>query len=210
MSTYTGQPLYNVPGLFDPQRVVYQTPNDLGTNLDLTPDQEDRMATARNTFAGGLFAQDPTGQTGYQVRDTPVEDGPFAGRYFVPLQPSGMVAAPEGGGDPNQPEGMGAPAEEGTGAYTLAELMGFESALRGANFGNARPFSVFDIAQDRGGNTFDIDLQGPYGNLFGVMGQDRELMPLTEAVRASDGQPLTREHQNEIIRARLAGIDESN
>ena len=101
---YAGQQLYQIPGLFHEENPVYQSPQGgVGTFLDLTPDQRDRMLTTQNTFSGGLFAQDPEGQTGYQVLGEPVADGPFAGRYFVPIQPSGMVAGLEGGGDPNQP-----------------------------------------------------------------------------------------------------------
>lgn len=205
MVTFAGQELYKIPGLLDPSLPVQQ-PVDTGTFLDLDDDQKARLQSATGTFAGGLLNPE-----GYQVRSDPVADGPFEGRYFTPLNPSGYYAAEEGGGDPNAYQTPAPVADPGgDGAFTLMDLMKYQSAMGGANFGNQDPSSVFESFKDAGGGTYDVDPgRGAYGSLF-TMDAPGGNTSFEDFTRLDTGVPYTRAERDQIIMGRLRGIDESN
>ena len=124
---------------------------------------------------------------------------PMAGNQIRPVTPSGIW-------DNNpDPSATGEKPAEGGGAYTLQDLMSYEAALRGANFGNQDPISVFSMFKDAGGGTFDVDYSTPYsGQVFGMNGS-----PIHEFNRLDTGEPYSPASRNGIIRNRLSGIDES-
>ena len=203
MVAFAGQELYKIPGLLDPSLPVQQ-PVDTGTFLDLDDDQKARLQAATSSFAGGLL-----NPAGYQVRSEPVADGPFKGRYFTPLMPSGYVATEEGGGDPDAYVPP-APVEDpgGDGAFSLMDLMKYQSAMGGANFGMNDPSSVFESFKDAGGGTYDVDPgRGPYASMF-TMNQPDSTASFADYIRADTGDPYTNAERNRIIMARLRGIDE--
>ena len=114
-------------------------------------DGED-FANVRSTFAGGLLE-------GAQYN-------PNTNR-FEAVVPSGeftdnpLLAQPITDGDD----------DGGGGAFTLSELMEFEAALRGANFGNFPTQSIFSQFEDKGKGTYDIrrPKEGspvPYSGMF--------------------------------------------
>jgi hypothetical protein len=202
MVTFAGQELYKIPGLLDPSLPVQQ-PVDTGTFLDLDDDQKARLHSATGSFAGGLL-----NPAGYQVRSEPVADGPFKGRYMTPLMPSGYVATEEGGGDPNAYQTPTPVEEGGNGAFTLMDLMKYESAMQGANFGNQNRSSVFESFKDAGGGTYDVDPgKGAYGSYFTMDGPGSTAS--FEDYRRPDGEAITRQARDQIIMARLGNIDES-
>lgn len=151
----------------------------------------------------GLLAQ-PTGQGGTGLLSNnpngqPQGMDPMAGNQIRPVTPSGIW-------DNNpDPSATSEKAEGGDGAYTLQDLMSYEAALRGANFGNQDPISVFSMFKDAGGGTFDVDYSTPYsGQVFGMNGS-----PIHEFNRLDTGEPYSPASRNGIIRNRLSGIDES-
>ena len=162
------------------------------------------FANVRSTFAGGLLE-------GAQYN-------PNTNR-FAAVVPSGeftdnpLLAQPITDGDGD---------DGGGGAFTLSELMEFEAALRGANFGLTPHQSIFSQFEDKGKGTYDIKIpkEGdpvPYrgifqGALFGT-GADGSMVPMNEAVYGSkhsrSGELLERGTRNRLIASRLRQIDES-
>jgi hypothetical protein len=124
-TTFAGQNLYDVPGLLDPDFPVH-VPEDTGTFLDLDDAQQGRLHDAMGTFAGGLFATD-----GFQYHPEGIQDGPFKGRYFVPLDPSGLKQA-------NEPEGF-IPEDPAAGAaagqFNIGHMFQIQDALQQMNPG---------------------------------------------------------------------------
>ena len=128
---------------------------------------------------------------------------------FKPLQPSGVFTTnPE---DAAITDGSG--GGPGGGAFTLGDLMGFEGALRQANFGG-RPYeSVFTAFEDMGDGTYDIRERGPSVFSDTFLGRDASgnSVPMNLAVygerHARAGELLDPEFRNRLIMARLRGID---
>ena len=153
------------------------------------------FANVRSTFAGGLLegAQ-------YNPATNRFEAVAPSGEYTTNAGMAAAVSESEG---------------EGDGAFTLSELMGFEAALRGANFGGYPYESIFSAFEDKGKGTYDIS--GPGGTIFhdALYGTDADgkSVPMNEAVygsrHARAGEVLDKGIRNNLIRARLAEIDRS-
>lgn len=149
----------------------------------------------------GLLSNNPETQQGVMSSMTNQPQGvdPMAGNQVRPVTPSGIWdSSPDS-------EATGSSEKGGDGAYTLKELMEYEAALRGANFGNQDPISVFSLFKDAGGGTFDVDYTQPYAGQVFSMGGDR----IDEFNRMDTGQPYTPAMRNAIIKNRLSSIDES-
>ena len=190
-----GTTLYPVAGNILNDQLIYR-PEYGGAGL--LDDGKD-FANVRSTFAGGVL-------DGAQYNPTT--------NRFEAITPSGEFttqlgsAAPITGGD----EGAG------DGAFTLADLMSFEAAMRQANFGNQDPETVFSSFEDRGKGTFNIkklgsDGGGRYLNMFYGRDADGNNVPLNEAVygpRSSRaGETLDPQQVRNMIRGSLSLIDES-
>jgi len=148
----------------------------------------------RDNFAGGIL-------NGYQY-------DPFGGHTISPINPSGDYSGieQEGGGGPGGSSGGG------NGFFTMQEMMGFEAAMRGANWGNQDRLSAFSGFKDMGNGTYDVDLMNPLSPL--LIGKDinGNRVPISEGVYqrgAKKGQPLGRQLILSTIRANLGNIDES-
>lgn len=124
---------------------------------------------------------------------------------FKPLQPSGVYTSdPAQAGDVDD-------TNTGGGAFTLSELMGFEAALRQANFGQNNYRSIFSGFEDMGDGTYDIKKSGFFTDyLFGKDAEGKSV-PMNLAVygekHARAGEILDRGLRNSLIMARLRGID---
>ena len=140
-----------------------------------------------NNFAGGIL-------NGYQVIDNQV----------VPINPSGIYT---GSGDPNDPN-MSMEDEGGDGAFTIMDLMDFQTAMGQANFGNQDPVSAFQMFEDKGKGTFDIRAGSPYSNLLFGVNEMGERVPLNMAVDES-GEQLSPQLVRNRIKASFGLIDES-
>lgn len=146
-----------------------------------------------NNFAGGLL-------NGYQVINNQV----------VPINPSGVFM---GSGDPNDPN-MGGD-EGGDGAFTITDLMDFQSALNQGNFGNQDPVSVFGSFIDKGKGTYDIASNsgtGPITNLFYGTTAGGDYVPMSMAeykLGGRKGEVIDPQLQRETIKGRLRLFDES-
>lgn len=189
-----GNTLYPVGGGLLNDQLIYRPEYGGGSLLDDGKDFQD----VRANFAGGLL-------NGAQYNP--------ATNKFEPIAPSGLFTGtpPEGGGGVVEEEG-------GDGAFTLADLMSFEAAMRQANFGNMDPESVFASFEDKGKGTFDVkkagsDGGGRYLNMFYGKDADGNNVPLNEAVygpRSSRaGETLDPQQVRNMITANLALIDES-
>ena len=101
----------------------------------------------------------------------------------------------------------------GGGAFTLNELMSFEGALRGANFGGYPYESVFTAFEDMGDGTYDIRERTPnvFTDIFRGRDADGNLVPMNLAVygerHSRAGEVLDPAFRNKLIMARLRGID---
>jgi len=172
------------------------------------------LAQPTGQGGNGLLSNNPNGQLPHEqlslianqpqgmdpmAGNQPRGMDPMAGNQIRPVTPSGIW-------DNNpDPSATGEKPAEGGGAYTLQDLMSYEAALRGANFGNQDPISVFSMFKDAGGGTFDVDYSTPYsGQVFGMNGS-----PIHEFNRLDTGEPYSPASRNGIIRNRLSGIDES-
>ena len=189
-----GNTLYPVQGGLLNDQLIYRPEYGGGSLLDDGKDFQD----VRANFAGGLL-------NGAQYNP--------ATNKFEPIAPSGLFTGtpPEDGGGVVEEEG-------GDGAFTLADLMSFEAAMRQANFGNQDPETVFSSFEDKGKGTFDIkaagsDGSGRYLNLFYGRDADGNNVPLNKAVygpRSSRaGETLDPQQVRNMIRGSLSLIDES-
>jgi len=140
-----------------------------------------------NNFAGGIL-------NGYQVIDNQV----------VPINPSGIYSGSGMGNDPN----MSMEPEGGDGAFTIMDLMDFQTAMGQANFGDMDPVSAFRMFEDKGKGTFDIRTNAPYSGLLMGMNEMGEQVPLNMAVDR-DGQQLSPQAVRNRIKASFSLIDES-
>ena len=139
--------------------------------------------------------------------------GSLLGRYydastntFKPLQPSGVFTTnPD---DAATTEGSGG---SGGGAFTLSDLMGFEGALRQANFGDNNYQSVFSGFEDMGDGTYDIRPNGFFVDYLYGKDAEGKSVPMNLAVYGERheraGELFDPEFRNRLIRARLSGID---
>lgn len=170
----------------------------------MQPAQPQGLLAQPTGYGGsGLLSNNPNGQLPPEqlslIANQPQGVDPMAGNQVRPVTPSGIW-------DSNpDPEATGSPEKGGDGAYTLKELMEYEAALRGANFGNQDPISVFSLFNDAGGGTFDVDYTKPYAGQVFSMGGDR----IDEFNRMDTGEPYTPAMRNQIIMNRLSSIDES-
>ena len=139
-----------------------------------------------NNFAGGIL-------NGYQVIDNQV----------VPINPSGIYT---GSGDPNDPNMS--MEEGGDGAFTIMDLMDFQTAIGQANFGNQDPVSAFQMFEDKGKGTFDIRAGSPYSNLLFGVNEMGERVPLNLAVDER-GEQLSPQLVRNRIKSSFSLIDES-
>ena len=140
-----------------------------------------------NNFAGGIL-------NGYQVIDNQV----------VPINPSGIYSGSGMGNDPN----MSMEEEGGDGAFTIMDLMDFQTAIGQANFGNQDPVSAFQMFEDKGKGTFDIRAGSPYSNLLFGVNEMGERVPLNMAVDER-GEQLSPQLVRNRIKASFGLIDES-
>ena len=140
-------------------------------------------------FAGGVLNQ------GYQLINNQV----------VPVRSSGIYT---GSGDPNDPN-MSMEEEGGDGAFTISDLMDFQTAIGQANFGNQDPVSAFQMFEDKGKGTFDIRTNAPYSGLLMGVNEMGEPVPLNMAVNES-GEQLSPQLVRDRIKASFSLIDESN
>jgi len=141
-----------------------------------------------NNFAGGIL-------NGYQVIDNQV----------VPINPSGIYSGSGMGNDPN----MSMEEEGGDGAFTISDLMDFQTAIGQANFGNMDPVSAFQMFEDKGKGTFDIRQGSPYSGLLMGINEMGEPVPLNMAVDES-GERLSPQLVRNRIKSAFSLIDESN
>ena len=157
------------------------------------------LAQPTGQGGGGLLGNGPVQQQSIASTAQPQGMDPTQGAQVRAVTPSGIW---DGQPDPSVTSEK---AEGGDGTYTLKDLMSYEAALRGANFGNQDPISVFSMFKNTGGGTFDVDYSTPYaGQVFGMNGT-----PIHEFNRVDTGEPYTPGFRNEIIRNRLSSIDES-
>tara|TARA_B100001094_G_scaffold332505_1_gene404907 strand:- start:1455 stop:2045 length:591 start_codon:yes stop_codon:yes gene_type:complete len=140
-----------------------------------------------NNFAGGIL-------NGYQVIDNQV----------VPINPSGIYTGSGMGNDPN----MSMEDEGGDGAFTIMDLMDFQTAMGQANFGNQDPVSAFQMFEDKGKGTFDIRAGSPYSNLLFGVNEMGERVPLNMAVDKR-GNQLSPQLVRNRIKSSFSLIDES-
>lgn len=141
-----------------------------------------------SNFAGGIL-------NGYQVIDNQV----------VPINPSGIYSGSGMGNDPN----MSMEDEGGDGAFTIMDLMDFQTAMGQANFGNQDPVSAFQMFEDKGKGTFDIRQGSPYSGLLMGVNEMGEQVPLNMAVDES-GEQLSPQLVRNRIKSAFSLIDESN
>ena len=140
-------------------------------------------------FAGGVLNQ------GYQLINNQV----------VPVRSSGIYT---GSGDPNDPN-MSMEEEGGDGAFTISDLMDFQTAMGQANFGNQDPVSAFQMFEDKGKGTFDIRTNAPYSGLLMGVNEMGEQVPLNMAVDER-GEQLSPQLVRNRIKSSFSLIDESN
>ena len=140
-----------------------------------------------NNFAGGIL-------NGYQVIDNQV----------VPINPSGVYSGSGMGNDPN----MSMEEEGGDGAFTIMDLMDFQTAIGQANFGNQDPVSAFQMFEDKGKGTFDIRTNAPYSGLLMGVNEMGEPVPLNMAVDER-GEQLSPQLVRNRIKSSFSLIDES-
>ena len=124
---------------------------------------------------------------------------------FKPLQPSGVYTS-----DPAQ-AGDADDTKTGGGAFTLSDLMGFEGALRQANFGDQPYQSVFTAFEDMGDGTYDIRPSTFFSDYLYGKDAEGKSVPMNLAVYGERheraGELFDPEFRNRLIRARLSGID---
>ena len=124
---------------------------------------------------------------------------------FKPLQPSGVYTTnPEDSATTED-------GDSGGGAFKLPQLMSYEAALRGANFGDRAPMSVFSGFEDMGDGTYDIKKGSPLFGFLSGKDIDGNDVPLNQAVygsrHARAGEVLDPRTVDRLIKARLSGID---
>lgn len=175
-------------GLLD--RLIYYP--EFGGGESLYDDPNDFNAI-RTDFAGGAL-------NGTQY-------DPVSNRFYA-LNPSGTYTLDSLDRDAPNTEEAG-----GDGAFTLAEIMELQSSLNQANFGNQDRTSVFSELKDMGNNTFDIVGGGGVvgQSLFGTTA-DGKRVPMNQAeykFGARKGQKIPKQHAMNVLKAALAGIDES-
>ena len=124
---------------------------------------------------------------------------------FKPLQPSGVYTS-----DPAQ-AGDADDTRTGGGAFTLSDLMGFEGALRQANFGDQPYESVFTAFEDMGDGTYDIRPSTFFSDYLFGKDADGKSVPMNLAVygerHSRSGEVLDPGVRNNLIRNRLALLD---
>jgi hypothetical protein len=191
-----GTTLYPVAGNILNDQLIYRPEYGGAGLLDDGAD----FANVRANFAGGVL-------DGAQYN-------PVTNR-FEAITPSGEFTTELGSAAPIT---GGTDEGAGDGAFTLADLMSFEAAMRQANFGNMDPETVFSSFEDKGKGTFDIkaagsDGSGRYLNLFYGTDADGNSVPLNKAVygpRSSRaGETLDPQQVRNMIRGSLSLIDES-
>ena len=151
------------------------------------------FANVRSTFAGGLL--EVPNITLIQTVLKQLPSGEFTDNP--------LLAQPITDGDGE---------DGGDGAFTLSELMEFEAALRGANFGLTPHQSIFSQFEDKGKGTYDIKIpkEGnpvPYRGIFQAAlfgtGADGSMVPMNEATYGSKssraGETLDRGTRNRLI-----------
>tara|TARA_Y100001937_G_scaffold37558_1_gene53580 strand:+ start:516 stop:1196 length:681 start_codon:yes stop_codon:yes gene_type:complete len=125
---------------------------------------------------------------------------------FKPLQPSGVFTT-----NPDDAANIADDTRTGGGAFTLSELMGFEGALRQANFGDNDYQSVFSGFEDMGDGTYDIRPNGFFVDYLYGKDAEGKSVPMNLAVYGERheraGELFDPEFRNRLIRARLSGID---
>ena len=182
-----GTPVYPIAPNLNVDRLIFRPEATSEADGGLLSDEG--LNRLRNNFAGGLLA-------GAQY-------DPLTNRY-APIQPSGVYTA-------NQDMGqVTAPVEEegGDGAFTLSDLMEFQTAIGQANFGNQDPISAFAMFEDKGKGTYDIKSGGRYSNLLFGTDSSGERVPLNMAVDRR-GNPLDPQLVKNRIKASFSLIDES-
>tara|TARA_R100000951_G_scaffold109651_1_gene107012 strand:+ start:1203 stop:1823 length:621 start_codon:yes stop_codon:yes gene_type:complete len=188
-----GVDVYPVGSTLLRDQLIYQPANgggDLGGQAFIDD--------VRPNFAGGLLNE------GAQYN-------PVTNR-FQPITPSGVFTA-----DPGSAARFGEGPEEmpGDGAFTLADLMEFEAAMRQGNFGNQDSASVFSSFEDRGKGTYNVASNsgtGPYTNLFYGTTATGDYVPMNEAeykLGGRKGEVIDPQLVRETIKGRLRLIDES-
>ena len=125
---------------------------------------------------------------------------------FKPLQPSGVYTT-----NPEDAANIADDTRTGGGAFTLSDLMGFEGALRQANFGEQPYQSVFTAFEDMGDGTYDIRPSTFFSDYLFGKDADGKSVPMNLAVygerHSRAGEVLDPDFRNRLIRARLSGID---
>lgn len=183
-----GTPIYPVPPSINNDALIYRP--EATSKADGGLLEADALQRLRNNFAGGLFA-------GAQY-------DPYRNIYAA-VKPSGVYMTDDEMNEPGEAD----PFEgAGDGAFTLSDLMEFQTAIGQANFGNQDPMSAFSMFEDKGRGTYDIKAGSPYSNLLFGTDSYGERVPLNMAVD-KNGEQLDPQLVRNRIKASFAGIDES-
>ncbi|HAY46121.1 MAG TPA: hypothetical protein DCY55_07525 [Gammaproteobacteria bacterium] len=151
------------------------------------------FANVRSNFAGGML-------DGFQI--DPVTGMPMT------VSPSGVFRP--GQGEMQQPGGG---EEAPKGAFTIADLMDFQSALNKAGNSGIEE-SVFRSFESKGDGTFDVkrdpDGAGMLWNMFTGKNESGDVVPINEAVyQGGDlaGEKIDLNNEKNAIAAKLSLID---
>ena len=175
---------------YNPDLLIYRPESVLPEGL-LDGGEEPAFRDTLANFAGGLL-------DGYQR----------IGDQFVPINPSGIYT---GSGEPNE-AGMSG-SGRGDGAFTVSDLMQYQSALSDANFGDYPHQSVFTAFEDKGDGTFDLAERVPwyFQDAFDWTDAEGNTAYIDKGVfgpnHAQAGQPLDEATRNRLIISRLRGVD---
>lgn len=127
--------------------------------------------------------------------------GVYGGGQIAPIDPEGVFIPDDGTAPPDVPE------EEPEGQFTMQEVMEFERAAMGGNYGNNEPPpSVFSMLEPAGNGTFNFK-PGGRGQEHFTMGQGAT--SFEDFRRADTGEKYSDQMRNEIIRNRLRSVDNS-
>lgn len=119
-----------------------------------------------------------------------------------PIEPSGIYTA--------NASGAPTPSSGGQkGAYSISDVMSFIEAMGRANFGDQPRAFAADMFTPAAEGTFNVNRSAPYAGLLAIDQADGQSVPIEDFRRVDTGEPYSRATRNEIIRNRLAGIDES-
>ena len=129
--------------------------------------------------------------------------GVYGGGQIAPIDPEGVFIPDDGTAPPDVPE------EEPEGQFTMREVMEFERAAMGGNYGNNEPPpSVFSMLEPAGNGTFNFKPGvGQGGQEHFTMGQGAT--SFEDFIDQNTGKPVTRQKRNALIQNSLRSVDNS-